>query len=274
VSRRTPIGADLQRVLAHRAGSPLVWRRVPSTSSEVWRVSGPNACLALKWPRPGRALAQERAALAAVGPAGCGPTLLECVDGVLVCTWLAGAPRREWDAPSLSAAGACLGTLHRIPIVDDDPTPLGRAITIRVRTLLAQAEEHGVRGVGALAAATVGVEALPMPRVWTHRDARLQNWLFDPGHGALVDFEHSRPDCALLDIAAVWLDGGLDSAASRDAFAQAYGAAPWRDTAWRSVTGLVALGTLCWGLRHADAAFIRRGELDWSRWVREPDRSH
>ena len=260
------VDASLASTLRDQLGAPLRWERLGSSSSEVWRVSGARGAAAVKWPRKGRAYVQEQRALAVLAPTGCVPRVVAAGAGALVTAWIEGRSVSEWTPDAVGKSARCLARIHGLPFEDDDAVPLERALQLRAERLVQEARQLGIPNATRVAEVAASYAPMRMQRVWCHRDARRQNWLQRGADALLVDFEHSRPDAALVDVAALWFDGALDAPPQRAAFEAAYGAAPWRHALWARVTGIVALGTLCWGTRHEDDAFLERGWNDWNRW--------
>src|SRR5690606_14148538 len=99
------------------------------------------------------------------------------------------------------AAGRFLAALHQLEISDDDPLLLAEALIRRTeswrrRAALEPAQARVVDEHGPRRELFAGVRRVPC-----HRDFTPGNWLWDGETLAVIDFEHARPDLALVDLA-------------------------------------------------------------------------
>lgn len=264
--------------------------------SEVWRVSGPLATVAVKAHRQGRKFDQELTAyrdwLPALAAGGGGspvsargwawvgapgvrtPRLLaHRVEHprALVLSWEEGAvlegarPGRREELGLRERAGAFLRALHDLPHDDVDPVPLSDAYASRLdawsrrsRGVVPEAVVANVRAAVAEALPALSKEA----RVRCHRDYTARNWLV-AADGALVviDLEHARPDLRVADLERLWHGEWRRDPALREAFLAGYGRelSAEEEETLRRLSALGALSTVVWAREHGDAAFEGHG---------------
>ncbi len=221
---------------------------------QTWLVRDDDNLLVavLRWGLPARKFEQEHRVATEVWRhlPGC-PSLLEVepAHGALLRTAVLGVPGMTTPA-AVAAAGRVVAALHALPVQDDDPVPLAKAVRLRAEAAAsAVSQEPGV--AAALELLEQGRAFVGVSRRWCHRDLQPDNWIWDGQMLGLVDWEHSRPDAPELDLAP------LVPTARWSAFAEAYGAVdPTRIRAAVALNGLV---TLAWGQRNADSAFSERG---------------
>lgn len=247
--------AHLERVRAH------------GVRSGVWRATSPVGTRLYLKRRPPRAYAQETAAYRDWVPRlpGHGPRLVAATDakrGLFAVSEVVGdngaAALREAHLRLhiLEGAGRCLRALHELPHVDDDPLEVNDALQLRADHCLAIARP--LVPIGQWPAVRAALKQPPRatrPRAPCHRDFQPDNWLVDlspPGtpRFALIDFEHSRADHPMVDLAK--LQGStLQEPAAREAFFAGYGALTDGDEELlRWATDLHAVVTHCWAHRH------------------------
>jgi Ser/Thr protein kinase RdoA (MazF antagonist) len=238
---------------------------------QVWRVSGRRGRVFLKRHPSGRGYAQERTALsgwaAALAPSA--PHVLAFDDRTraLVLTALPGRRASETvEEDELvavhRAAGAWLARLHALDVGERDAMGLDEAVARRIDAALAEApgplpvERAYVERARARAGTFSGVVRVPC-----HRDFSPDNWLWDGRTLGVVDFEHARPDCWLVDLAK--LAGGPWSGrpALERAFLEGYGRRLGDEDRERLEVFVLLHGlvTWSWGERHADVPLAAHG---------------
>lgn len=244
-------------------------------STRVWALELDGRGFVVKGHRGHRGFAQELEALRSwfgeereLGGAGV-PELIAVDEQArtLLMRRAPGRPVSDLDddeaGPAHAAAGRFLAALHGLACVDEDPLALDEALQRRFRAwsrvcagaleleeeLLVAALEPGVVDFSGLA------------RVPCHRDFSPSNWLWDGSRLVVVDFEHARLDCGLVDLAKLCVAEWVRAPALRRAFFRGYGASldELGVRRLRSVVALHALASLGWGLRHYDPAFVAEG---------------
>lgn len=182
----------------------------------------------------------------------------------LILERLPGAPPDE-SAPQTTivhrAAGQFLAALHQIELLDDDPLQLAEALTSRTQAWLRRAplepeqvrivERHGPRPelfVGARRAAC-------------HRDFAPRNWLWDGEHLAVIDFEHARPDLALVDFVKLSVGAWSRRPDCAAAFFAGYGRSltELEREQLRALQVLHGVASLAWGHDRGDAELVLEG---------------
>jgi Ser/Thr protein kinase RdoA (MazF antagonist) len=159
------------------------------------------------------------------------------------------------------AAGRFLAALHQLEPSDGDPLPLAEALPQRIRAWLPRAplepgqlhvvEQHGPRPELFATAR----------RVACHRDFAPRNWLWDGETLGIVDFEHARPDLALVDLAKLCVGSWAERPDLAAAFFGGYGRMP-SDLERKQLRALVVLhgvASLAWGHARADADLVSEG---------------
>ncbi len=220
-------------------GTPAVLKRY--RSHRAWR----QALGALRdWgPLVGPSLTMPR--LLQTEPDGPLTLLVERLPGVR-----ADQPGWRRDSSLASALGRGLRALHDLPVGDDDPLSLERAVTRRMKGWMSRAPRHLEPRLLAAVNARFQPSALAgRRRRPCHRDAEPDNVLVGPDHAvALIDFEHARMDDPLVDIVRTWDGAPLD----RSPFTAALVAA------WGAPAPVAALR--CWGLLHGVATLCTAHE--------------
>lgn len=171
-------------------------------------------------------------------------------------THLSGAAPSPTDVEAHRRAGAWLRRLHEVPVEDVDEMGLAEAIDARVRALL---RKDGGRLPRALVAELVPPRASER-RVPCHRDFTPSNWLVAEDL-AVVDFEHSRLDDPMGDLAKLAADVWPHAPGCRAAFAEGYG--PIDEAALANWVRVHIVATWLWGLDHGDASFVALAERGW-----------
>ena len=253
-------------VLSALGGAPL--RSLP-LGPRTTRLIGPTGSTVERRADSARKLDQERRALGEWGPAtGRCPALLGQLGLRLWMTDLGGRPGAAADDLDVyDQLGVILAKLAA-QAPPPDPLPLPEAIAARRAALL--------RGPAAAALAPLLERVDPgvfvgAARQPAHRDLAPRNWLVAENTVYLVDLEHAAADAPGADLARLGLELRLqlDPEATRarmdrlEAARRGAGGPPVPAGAIAALVHLTAAGTLAWGLRHRDAAFIARGE----RWM-------
>jgi len=290
-----PTDANLLDRLAGELGCAsdlLRWQFLGSTHGpcRVWKVSGHErgAAVVVKQFRNDRAFAQERdayarwlshlpeetAGLVAVLPAPVRALLLRPLPGEMLVT---GRVRESVEQTAHLRAGAFLRALHAMPDVDHDPLPLRAAVQQRYAAWLARVSPHltaveanYLRGLGEALDAAPGLFARAR-RVPCHRDFTPSNWLIDgpvvDGQISridgffVVDFEHAKLDCPLLDLVKLWTEVWGDRPDLEAAFFAGYGRTlgPDERLELQVLAAMHAMATVAWAHDHADPAFTLLG---------------
>jgi hypothetical protein len=199
-----------------------------------------------------RKRAQERRVAAELWPqlAGRCPELVHEDTVGLIMTALPG--RHETGPAAARSAGRLLAAVHALPLEDDDPLPLDEAVAQRASAQLRRLERRGLPVPAVLRSPPADLG----PRRWCHRDLQPANWLWDGHQARLLDWEHARPDAAVLDL------GKISTMPCWKPFSEGYTdiAGPLCPTQLRFAQVLHGAATLTWGHDHDDAAFIAEGE--------------
>jgi Ser/Thr protein kinase RdoA (MazF antagonist) len=220
--------------------------------------------------RSPRAFEQERRALsqwfgdAKIGGARTPRLIADAPElAALILERLPGAAANQ-DSPIVhSAAGRFLAALHQLEVIDDDPVPLAEALTQRTRAWLR-------RAAAALEPEQARIVELhgPRPELFTdarrvacHRDFAPRNWLWDGERLAVVDFEHARPDLALVDLAKLCVGSWAQRPDLAVAFFAGYGRSPsdLEREQLRALVVLHGLASLAWGQERGDAELVMEG---------------
>lgn len=225
-------------------GGPCRFRACGSEieGSRVWTVSAAGGAAAvLKEPSSPRKHEQERRALAEWSPRipGILPLLLAehreppalLIEALRGLTGDRALGSWELQVAAHRAAGAAVGRLHALAVTDADPLPLGAALSQRLAAWLERARElspalrEELRRRFGDGAAFEGV-----PRVPCHRDLEPRNWLVELDENRLlrlrlIDFEHARPDCALVDLVKLECGAWRDRPELREEFLEGRGGA-------------------------------------------------
>jgi hypothetical protein len=168
----------------------------------------------------------------------------------LIMTALPG--RHDTGPAAARSAGQLLAAVHALPVDDRDPLPLDAAVAQRAAAQVRRLERRGLTVPAALHRPPVGLG----PRRWCHRDLQPANWLWDGHETRLVDWEHARPDAAVLGL------GKISTMACWRVFSEGYTAAagPVDPALLHFARALHGAATLTWGHEHDDDAFIAEGE--------------
>lgn len=261
-------------VLSALGGAPL--RSLP-LGPRTTRQIGPTGSVVERRADSARKLDQERRALGDWGPAtGRCPALLGQLGLRLWMTDLGGRPGAAADDLDVyDQLGVILAKLAA-QAPQPDPLPLPEAIAARRAALLRGPAAAALRPLLERVEPGVFAGAARQP---AHRDLAPRNWLVtDDGEVGMdgvdgvymVDLEHAAADAPGTDLARLGLELRLqlDPEATKarmdrlEAARQRAGGPPVPEGAIEALVHLTAAGTLAWGLRHRDAAFIARGE----RW--------
>jgi len=248
------------------------------TTARVWKLETDAGAFALKQAGPGRAFAQECAALVVSAPLVDRVPRLVARDPAtrtLLTTWLPGRPGDAvlGDAERIAmftAAGALRRTIAALPVVDDDPVPLERAIAARMQAAIAAA--HDVLAPGVVARVRAAWRPEPFAgtqRRFCHRDFAPYNWLVDGDPSApcvrVVDFGHARADHPLVDVARACAPP-YDDPRLRAAFVGPLDVDEREQL--RQLELLEALVAATWGRTRGDAAIRARGDAALAAWFR------
>lgn len=265
-----------------RCGAPLRVTAQPcrsQSSALVLSVVGKRARAFLKLHREPRRFAQEFEFYERFAPALGGETpsllaasaegrwlLLSACGGSPASQLEPGSPRGPW---AFEAAGRFARRLHDLPFVDLDPVPVGVALLRRVRALAAEAAGTALGAhVTSLEAELQALDLDRLVRRPCHRDFTPDNWLLDDGSTGrlfVLDFEHSRPDLPLCDLARLELLHLREAPALREAFWSGYGGASGDEQSalHAAVLRLEAVRTALWAERHRDASFAEDARRMW-----------
>ena len=270
------------------ASDLLRWQFLGSTHGpcRVWQVSGVDmqAGVVVKQFRSDRAFAQEQgaysrwlnhlpeetAALVAVLPAPVRAVVLRRLPGEPLVT---GRVREGVEQAAHRRAGSFLRALHALPESDHDPLPLRAAVQqryaawlARVSPQLTEADADGLRGLGEALRREARLFARAR-RVPCHRDFTPQNWLIDGPQvdGQLsrldrffvVDFEHAKLDCPLIDLVKLWTELWGERPDLEAQFLAGYGRSlgPDERSELQLLAAMHAMATVSWAHDHADPAF-------------------
>lgn len=247
-------------------------------SATVWRAESPAGALVLKQHRHPRPFAQELRAYrdwlprldvtrTLDSPARV-PRLL-AFDAAARALALTVAPGErlslgpsELVLSAHAAAGRFARALHSLPIADDDPLPLGDAVSARLDEwharaagLLSPSERDALQRLAGRRDAFAGVRRVPC-----HRDFTPDNWLLAGEILHVFDFEHARFDAPEADLVKLRADVWPADPALEHAFLAGHGPLT-RDAAARLdvLLALHAVATLAWAERHADPDFRALG---------------
>ena len=253
-------------VLSALGGAPL--RSLP-LGPRTTRLIGPTGSAVERRADSARKLDQERRALGEWGPAtGRCPALLGQLGLRLWMTDLGGRPGAAADDLDVyDQLGVILAKLAA-QSPPPDPMPLPEAIAARRAALLRGPAAAALRPLLERVDPGVFAGAARQP---AHRDLAPRNWLVAENTVYLVDLEHAAADAPGADLARLGLELRLqlDAEATKarmdrlEAARRGASGAPVPAGAIAALVHLTAAGTLAWGLRHRDAAFIARGE----RWM-------
>ena len=163
-------------------------------------------------------------------------------------------------------AGRFLRALHDLPHEDIDPVSLVDAFAQRMAAWLPRVrglvEEGDIDWV-----ISRMQEILPLlgsySRVPCHRDYTPRNWLVHQAELQLyvIDFEHARPDLALLDMERLWAGTWPGRPDLKAAFFDGYGRNLTSDeeALLERCAALGALTTIGWAHEHGDVPFEQYG---------------
>lgn len=263
---------QISRLLQRNLGGAR-WRRLDAgrAGTRVWLLELAEASWIIKRHAEHRGFAQERRALREWRDARMAMPRLLADDEAARLLILERVPGRSLAEPSADAwrrAGEFLAALHGLAIVDDDPLSLAEAMPRRLRAWARSGElrlEPSWRELISRLELAAPRTLAGLRRVACHRDFTPGNWLWEPGPSGevgrlwVVDFEHSRLDLDMVDLAKlapIW--------AARPDLATAFWAGYGRREAdLRESLGLAialhGLASLAWGRRHADAGFVAEG---------------
>lgn len=263
----------LEAAAGSAAGRVLEVEVIPTRRGgpRVWRVVGVDAEVYLKQHARGRGYEQERAALTtwARALAGRAPALLAFDDGAraLLMSAVAGGRASELEGEDElavhRAAGRWLAALHALDPGPRDPVSLDEAVASRLVAAITRAPaELGPAGRRELdwAVANAGVFARAT-RVACHRDFVPDNWRWDGERLGVVDFEHARADCWLVDLVKLATTVWVRRPDLERAFLAGYGRAlddPDR-VRLRVLTALHGVVSWTWGEQHGDAELADHG---------------
>lgn len=200
--------------------------------------------------------------------------LIEWVDGQLLGSSVSGEYEHVLTNPATEQefhrrAGAWLGALHSLELVDEDPVTLEQAYVQRLETWSA-------RAVGVLSNNVIANvdryarQALPVVRktrrVRCHRDFTPRNWLVStvedqPERLTIIDFEHSIPDLYLVDMQRMWPTLWQQRPDLRQAFFEGYGRvlSDEEEGALKATMAMWGLTTAVWAREHGDVQFEQDG---------------
>lgn len=159
------------------------------------------------------------------------------------------------------AAGRFLAALHQLELDPADPVPLAEALAQRTRAWLGRATLEPGEG-------RIVAELGPRPelfagarRVACHRDFAPRNWLWDGETLAVVDFEHARPDLALVDLAKLCVGTWSRRPDCAAAFFAGYGRrlTEREREQLRALVVLHGLASLAWGHERGDLDLVLEG---------------
>jgi Ser/Thr protein kinase RdoA (MazF antagonist) len=252
------------------------WDHAESHVWELWTAAGET--LYLKQHRQARKFRQEHHAYTAWVPAlpRVTPTLVGARQGEPYALLMTAVPGTLAERVPLShahevklhrQAGSFLHALHGLPYEDADPVSLADAFVQRMAAWLPRVQEivdrHDVDWVVARMH-----ETLPLlesyRRVPCHRDYSPRNWIVNQQERLelyVIDFEHSRPDLALLDMERLWAGPWHTRPDLKDAFFEGYGRGLSDDEeqVLERLAALGALTTIGWAHEHGDAPFEQYG---------------
>ncbi len=254
---------------------------IEATNDLEIEVAADGSLLVTKRFREARHYRQERAALLDWAPRlpFAAPRLVEDRgedERCLVLRGLVGVvPEGErLDDPRLHrSAGAALAALHALPHVDRDRMAPGEALSRRLESLLAEADDRfddALRRQAARCLERIAELAWPASRVPCHRDYEPRNWIVGPRGFGVIDWEQARPDLAEVDLVKLRLGLWWERPALARAFLDGYGADPGAEAEGRlDVLGFIhALGTLGWARRRRNADFEALGRRQLERLPR------
>jgi Ser/Thr protein kinase RdoA (MazF antagonist) len=176
----------------------------------------------------------------------------------LVLSAVPGRSVPDESAGLYHAGGALLRRLHDAEGFTPDPDhAVAKAAELehwlaRADGLLDAAETAFVRSQ------TRYLEGLPSPRVVPcHRDYGPRNWLLDGASLYVIDFEWTRPDAWVTDIAKLYFGPWQGRPELRDAFLDGYGRTLTADDLAQLVHGhaLTVTWQLIWSTRHGNLSF-------------------
>ena len=244
-------------------------------ASDVIRVTCARGSAFLKRHRDRRKFDQEHAAYAEWCPGlGAAATLLAATESpgpALLVRAAPGAPLAQLSSLSVDTerahwrrAGAFLAALHALPHEDLDELPLPDAWSRRAESWVHRAGDAITREE---ANEVLSLTRAPWPdtaevprRVPCHRDFTPRNWIVTEGSLAVIDFEHARPDWALVDLARALEEVPEDREELAAALWSGYGADPAAfETLLPRAFAVQALAKIAWAVEHGDARFERSG---------------
>lgn len=262
----------IERWVAQQLGPSGPWVRLDAMrgSTAVFALTSADGReRVVKHYRSSRAFAQERRALSQwfgarerVGGARV-PKLIAAAPElrVLIVDHLPGAAADEGAADVHRAAGRFLAALHQLECIDDDPLPLGEAIARRTHAWLRRAplEPEQLRIVaqhGPRPELFAGARRVPC-----HRDFAPRNWLWDGERLSVLDFEHARPDLALVDLAKLCVGAWSQRPDRSAAFFAGYGRSlsDLEREQLRALVVLHGIASLAWGHERGDVELVAEG---------------
>ena len=176
----------------------------------------------------------------------------------LVLSALPGRPVPEENADLYLAGGALLRRLHDAEEFAPDPDH-ATARAAELEDWLAQSEGLLNAEETAFVRSEVRcLEGLPSPMVVPcHRDYGPRNWLLDGRNLYVIDFEWTRPDAWVSDIAKLYFGPWQVRPELREAFLEGYGRTLTADDRAQLVHGhaLTVTWQLIWSTRHGNLSF-------------------
>ena len=235
-------------------------RQTPFTTVQAWQ--GPLGRVFEKEHKDPARLQREYEALTTHAAAlGHSPSVLARHANTLWLSALPGRTRTAEELPDAAwrEAGRWLRRAHARPMTTPDPLPLDMALQKRWTGLWKRARRVVTPGVLHACREVIGPPSqLATHRVWCHRDFTPDNWVWTEGSLGILDFEHARPDEPWSDLVKLEAGPFASDPASRRSFYDGYGPNPHADQRRRRICWH-GLGTLTWGLRHEQHAFVRAG---------------
>lgn len=250
-----------------------------ASSARVFRIRGERTRAFVKWHREPRRFQQELAFYTRFAALlrDSTPALIaaETSRRLLLLSVVEGRPGLAFSRAGsarvrmFEEAGRFARTLHAVRPDQDDPMPVERALVERARAMRrAASTPELLRRLGDLESELSDLIPTAATRSLCHRDFQPDNWLFDPEAGSgfrVLDFEHSRGDLSLFDLARLDLLQLSRDPEAADAFWSGYGGAPAGDEheLYQRVKLMEAARTTLWAERHADSVFADEARRMW-----------